>query len=146
MVLTLEENLQGIFSVIFSTITLIIALIIALKYLKFKKIELILVGIAFIGLAAPWIAVAVKFILIVTINSTLSEELFFIINLGIVPFTAFCWIMAMTNLMNVRKKIRFYLYFIWIVFALIFEIIFLFTIFTDTTLIGKFTGTLQVEF
>ena len=104
MALTLEENLQGIFSLIFAIITLIVAIKIALKYVDHKRRELILVGIAFIGLAAPWIAVALKFLLIILVNTTLSDEIFFIINLGIVPFTAVCWITAMTDLMPTEKR------------------------------------------
>ncbi|MFX0071440.1 MAG: hypothetical protein ACFFAO_10160 [Candidatus Hermodarchaeota archaeon] len=146
MVLTFEENLQGVFSLIFAVITLIVAIKIALKYIQYKRIDLLLVGFAFIGLAAPWIAVAVKFVMIAFINSTLSDEMFFIINLGIVPFTALCWIIAMANLMNVKEKLKLIISISWLIGGIIFEAIFLYMVFTDTTLIGTFTGTLQIEF
>ena len=146
MTLTIEENLQGIFSLIFTIITLIIAIKIALKYIEYKKIEFILVGLAFIGLAMPWVAVAFKFLLIIIANIILSNEIFFIINLGIVSFTAICWVAAMMRLMVVKERIQKTILIICIIMAILFEIIFLHMVFTDTALIGTFTGTLQLEF
>lgn len=131
---------------IFAIITLIVALKIALKYAEYKRRELVLVGIGLIGLAAPWIAVALKFLLIILVNTTLSDEIFFIINLGIVPFTAVCWITAMTDLMPTKEIKQKIIITISLIGAISFEIVFLFMVFTNTALIGTFTGALQLEF
>ncbi len=142
----LEEYLQGIFSLIFSGITLILSLIIISKYLKYRKPELILVGITFIGLALPWLPIAISFLMVIIVNTPLSEQIFFIINLGFVSFTAVCWVLSIAKFMNVKIQNQKLIAIFGLTVALIFEIFFLILVFTDTSYIGTFTGTFRIEF
>lgn len=142
--LDLLEAFQGSFSLIFAIISIFVGLRILFKYFKYKRRELILVGISWIGIASPWIPDSINFIMILGFSSILTEEAYLIIGNVFMPFFIICWLIVITDfLYKVRQKLILILCLIWTV---IFEIIFFTLLFIDSTLVGKFLGPFHVEF
>jgi hypothetical protein len=143
--LNIEEYLTGSFSIVIAVIFLIVGGIICLKYFKIKNKIFILVGLSWIGLAFPWVSVSVLFLTIILLNAQLNEGIFFFIIIGIVPFTQICWLMAISNFMSVRKKIKNILLIVALILAITIESFFIYILFTNVSFIGRIEG-LEVKF
>jgi len=142
--LDLLEVFQGSFSLIFAIISIFVGLRILFKYFEYKRRELILVGISWIGIASPWIPDSINFIMILGFSSILTEEAYLIIGNVFMPFFIICWLIVITDfLYKTKQKLILILCLIWTV---IFEMIFFTLLFTDSTLVGTFLGPFHVEF
>lgn len=142
--LDLLEVFQGSFSLIFAIISIFVGLRILFKYFEYKRRELILVGISWIGIASPWIPDSINFIMILGFSSILTEEAYLIIGNVFMPLIIICWLIVITDfLYKARQKLILILCLIWTV---IFEIIFFTLLFIDSTLVGTFLGPFHVEF
>ncbi len=141
-----EENLTGIFSIIITAIFLIVGFLITLKYREVKNKIFILVGLSWIGLSFPWMAVSIHFLLLILLNSALAEGIFFFIIIGLVPFTQICWIMAISDFTNVKKKNQKIIFIISLSLAIIIDIIFIYMLMTDVSSVGWIEGALLVKF
>jgi hypothetical protein len=126
MPLELIDIALGIFSAIFVVINVIVGLKIASRYFKYKKWELLFVGIAWIGLASPWLPDALKPLYIVidpnAVNSTIIL-LNYIFNVLVIPIPVILWIIAFTKMLNLERKIRFLIIGSIIIINLVFQII-----------------------
>jgi len=126
MALELIDIILGIFSAIFVIINIIVGLKIASRYFRYKKWELLFVGIAWIGLASPWAPDALKPIYIIIdpamINNTIVL-LNYIFNVLVIPIPVILWIIAFTKMLNLERKMRFLIIASIIIINLIFQII-----------------------
>lgn len=144
MELSLLQFLQGIFSLIFVLVVVILGIKIIYKYFKYKRWHLICVGLTWILGVSGWYGDSIQFILIVFFNTELSDFLYLLITLPLMPISVFLWLIVVTNLLDINKrKLILGLYFILMV---IFEIIYFMLLFTDTTYIGIFINPFTVEF
>ena len=109
----------------------------------FKTRNYILVGLAFMGIAFPWLPDAISYLMIIFINLKLSPEISFIIGYAILPFFLLCWLLAFMNLYYEEKQNLILI--IFILPIIIFEIIFFYLLFTDSSLIGTFVGPFQIR-
>ncbi len=142
--LDLLEVFQGSFSLIFAIISIFVGLRILSKYFEYKRRELILVGISWIGIASPWIPDSINFIMILGFSSILTEEAYLIIGNVFMPLIIICWLIVITDfLYKARQKLILILCLIWTV---IFETIFFTLLFIDSSLVGTFLGPFHVEF
>jgi len=129
------EIFVGILYLIHSIFNIFLGLMMIKKYFRSKVKELIFMGIAIIIVASTMVlSGAISFILILIVGEGLSNELWFFISVGFVPLGVFCWMIVFTNYVY-KKKQKFVLSIIAI-WALIYEIIFLFFLFTNTSKIG----------
>ncbi len=142
--LDMLEVFQGSFSLIFAIISIFVGLRILSKYFEYKRRELILVGISWIGIASPWIPDSINFIMILGFSSILTEEAYLIIGNVFMPLIIICWLIVITDfLYKARQKLILILCLIWTV---IFETIFFTLLFIDSSLVGTFLGPFHVEF
>ncbi len=146
MELTTQEYLIGSSSVIIVAIFLIVGLTICFKYFEKRDRIFILVGISWIALAIPWSAVAIHFLMLILLDMPLQEEIFFFIIGGIIPFTQICWIMAFSEFTSMVKRNKIKLLVISLSLSITFEIIFLYILFNDVSLIGRFEGAIHIKF
>ena len=73
------ETLQGLLTVIFVGISLILGITIMLKYFKFKRFELILVGLTWIFIISPYWPDAISFLMIITTGQAIDTNLYILI-------------------------------------------------------------------
>lgn len=117
------ETLQGLLTVVFVSISLILGFTIMLKYFKFKRLELILVGLTWICIISPYWPDAISFLMIITTGEAIDTNLYILIgNLFVAP-AHITWMYVVSNfLYKSKKKI---LMAIMTTEAVLFEIVFL---------------------
>ncbi len=132
------------FSLVFVAISWILAAIIILKYFKYRAKQLLLVGIAWIGIAMPWTSDSISVILLSTIRMTLNQYAKVIIELTFLPVALVLWLYAFTDLVypTAQKVVLI----ISILFCAFFEIWFFSALIIDFRLIGEYTPPLAIEF
>lgn len=108
MTLTLSVFIQSFSMLLFVLINLVCGLKIASKYFQTKTLEMLLIGVAWIGLAFLWIADAYKFIYDFYYDSpTLGIVLVnLILVMGIIPLPVVLWVAGFTILLDIRKRNR----------------------------------------
>jgi hypothetical protein len=103
-------------------------------------IEYIFVGIAWFGIGFPLIPDALKFIFTLynpSINISFLIGFYAIFNIILIPLVVFLWLIALTNLLNLKPLTRKIVLIIYGIFSIILETFIVFFIFTDISLIGK---------
>lgn len=148
MAIEFLELLQGIFCLIFIILTVIIGTTIAIKYFKYRQKNLILVGIAWIGMAVPWIPEIIELFIKSTdasVNNTVIIFLIIILNLAAVPFFVVLWLIAFTDLLKLKKTMRYIVMIIFVFFSIITEILIFYFYYTNLELVGTFSGPHLVE-
>ena len=129
------DYLQGTLSLMFCITAMLIGIIILLKYREFKSIVYVYIGIAWWGLAFPWIPDAVSFLMILLIDTQLNLYVYFVIGNAFLPIFLFLWISAVCEFIYKNKKKL--ILTIYTILSIAFEIIFFFLLFTDITQIGQ---------
>ena len=121
------DYLQGILSLMFCVTAMLIGIIILLKYREFKSIVYVYIGLAWWGLAFPWIPDAVSFLMILFIDTPLNLYVYFIIGNAFLPIFLFLWISAVCDFIYKNKKKL--ILTIYTVLSIAFEIVFFFLLF-----------------
>ena len=143
MELEFVEMLQVIFSSIFIIISIIVGFLLISKYFKYKERNLLLAGVTWIGITTPWLSGVISFPLMILFGTSLSIEVRFIIGLAFVPIVLVIWLVVFTDLVyRARKKL---IVIIYTIICICFEIVFFSFLFTDTSLIGTYTGPFKVD-
>lgn len=108
MTLTPSIFVQSFSMLLFMLINLICGLKIASKYFETGALEMLLIGLAWIGLGFLWIADAYKFIYDLFYDTpTLGIVLLnLILVMGIIPLPVILWLAGFTRLLNIRKRNR----------------------------------------
>jgi hypothetical protein len=125
----LVELSQGISSLVFVVVVIILMIHFAKTYLKYKEKNILYVSISLFFLSVIWMSDAVNLILILTLSTHLSIEIYYFFVLGFLPISIGGWFLVITNLMAKRQK-KMILVIIAIVYA-IFETIFLILLFLN---------------
>ena len=144
MELTQIELLQGIFTLIFVGIFIIVGIRIASKYLKFKRRVFILIGISWPGIISPFIPDVITFLMIIFLDTPLSEEAYLIIGLTFIPFFAFCFFLGFMDILDTRRE-KLYLIFV-LILGILYEIIFWYLFLSPDESVGTFKGPFTVEY
>ncbi len=141
--LTGFEIFYGSFTFASVIISTILGLFIALKYKKYKQVQLLLVGITWILLASPYWSDAIQFITVMLFSTEISPPLyFFLANAFIAPLHV-TWIYVFTNYLYKRHQKDLTL--IFGIEAIIFEFAFLIIFFVNPLLVGDQISTFVVE-
>jgi hypothetical protein len=137
------EIVQGSLSLVYIFITLLLSVLFIIKYIQIRQTELLLVGIALIGLAGPWFTEAFSFLTIILTGGALSDGFYlniviiiYIIMTAFTPFAIMCWLFAITKLLDIKNRKKVLLTFINV--FILFEVIFFVLLFTDIAYIGTF--------
>lgn len=144
MAINLEIVLEGLFSTIFVVISVIIGSIIISKYFEHKWINLLLAGIAWIGISEPWWPSTVSFLIALINQKGISIHLYFLIGNIFLPLFILCWLTVINDLLEVKRKNIINIS--YIVFALIFECIIYYYFFTDISKLGTLVSPVDVEY
>ncbi len=144
MELTIFEFVSGLSSLIFSIISVILGLTIMSKYRKYKQKTLLYIGFTLIGLVEPWWASAGGFISVLVNGKGLPPQIHFLLGNILIPLTIFLWLAAMTELQYKSKQKP--ILFVFGIEGIVFEIFFLYFLFTDVSIIGEVHGAVDVEY
>jgi len=129
------DFIQGILALLFCINAFVIGIIILLKYREFKSTVYIYIGLAWMGLAFPWLPDALSFLMIVISDTQLPLNVYFIIGNAFLPLFLFFWITAVCEFIYKNKKKQILI--VYTILSVVFEIIFFYLLFTDIGQIGK---------
>ena len=115
------ELIQGTFSTIFVIATIYIGHIFISRYFKHRNRNLYLFGFFWIGIAFVFILFPVQ-LFAIWFGVTVAFEPFFISIFGFLPVTSLSWLLATTDLLNLKNRIN--ILRIYVVIAILFEILF----------------------
>lgn len=104
MELGLIDFLQGIFSLLFVLISCFLGFKIISRYFKYKKREIALIGLAWIAITSGYIPDAISFLMIIFLNSPLSESFYFIIGFAFIPLYFMCSLIGFMDVLHINKK------------------------------------------
>jgi hypothetical protein len=141
--LTELEIFQGALTFASVIISTILGLFIAFKFIKYKKVELLLVGITWILLASPYWSDAAQFIIILIFGKELNSPLYFFLANAFIAPIHIIWGLAFTDFLFKRQQKKFMTFFVSE--ATLFEIIFVAIFFLDPYLIGDQKSAFVVE-
>ena len=144
MALSDTEILNGIFSLIFCIMATLTGLLIASKYRKYKRNTLLYVGLSLLGLAFPWFPSSISFLVALVNDVGLPPRIYFLIGNAFLPISLFLWMLALTEL--IFKKKQKIILIIYAVTGIIFEIYFLYSLFTNYSVIGELKGPVDVQY
>ncbi len=97
------DILHGIFTTIFVVISLLVGIRILLKYFEHKRMELVGVGIAWMGIATPWMGNSLAFLLYVLVDYELELFPYLFMENVFIPLAIVCWIYAFSTLVYPRS-------------------------------------------
>jgi hypothetical protein len=141
--LTAFQFLYGALTFIAVIISVLLGILIAFKYLKYKKIDFILVGLTWIFLVSPYWSDAIQFILTTLVGVELNPNLYYFIANAFIAPIHIVWIYAISDFLFPRKKKV--LVGLFSVEAVTFETVFLILFFINPTLIGEQKSYFVVE-
>ena len=139
-----NEFYNGLTCLIFISISIIVGIKLALKYFENKNRVFLLVGLTWIILVEPWWPPTISFLLMLVFNLTLPNEIYFIIGVSLIPIGLLLWLTAFTDL--VYKDKQKIILIIFAIVGVIFEISFLYFLFTNPSLIVVRFGPVEGEY
>ncbi len=142
--LTTLDFIIAIFNIIFIVVSVITGLKIALKYIKYKEITLLLIGLTWILIPTPWLPAAVSFLTIFFTGNTAPPEILFIIGTFFLPIVLLLWITAFSEFIyKSKQKIFVGIFFLG---AILFYVIFFTLLSIDSSLIGVVSGPTDINY
>ena len=144
VILTPLESIQGIFTLLNVAISIILGASITLKYFKYKKRELLLVGITWMFLASPYWPDAINYLMIITTGNELSDALYLLLATVFLAPLHVIWIIAFTDFLYKSKQKVIVL--IFLIESVIYEIVLISVFLIDYNLIGTKTGPFIASF
>ena len=147
MVLTPDQILNGVFSLIFVVISIFIGFTIISKYPKSKNRTVILVGFVWLGIVSSWYASSSSFLVALIADGDgfmSTPPLYFIIGAVPLPITAFLWMIAFTDLLY-RDKKKIILLIIGVT-GIIFEIVLFTLLLIDYDLVGIVSSPVDADY
>ncbi|HEY0088617.1 MAG TPA: hypothetical protein VGB37_07225 [Candidatus Lokiarchaeia archaeon] len=138
------QFLTGLFSLILVSISIYVGLYIASRYRKFNNKILLYVGLSWIGIVNGWWPSALNFVLIITTGNALSEIPYFFLGNALMHIFLIIWMIAITELLwKEKQKVILLIVVIW---GVVFEIYFLYYLFTDYAVIGELESPVDVKY
>ena len=134
--MTLETNdiINGILALIFVGISVIVGLIFFIKYRKYKDKTLIYVGLTWIVMSEPWWGHTISFLFALFTGNGLSIQAIYFISTTFVPIGITAWLAAFTEFFYKDKEKMIIV--IVIISQIIFEVVFLYLLFTNPSTIA----------
>ncbi|MFX0071982.1 MAG: hypothetical protein ACFFAO_12910 [Candidatus Hermodarchaeota archaeon] len=138
------EIFNGFSQIIFVIIVWIVGIKIASKYTKLEQKTLLFVGMVWIGLSEPWFATVIAFLLAFLMGISTTVEVFLLIGFAFTPVTMILWVYVITEFIY-KEKQKIVLIIIGIYGAL-FEILFLYLLFTQPSLLAEMISPWRVVY
>ncbi|MFX1309478.1 MAG: hypothetical protein ACFE8C_07245 [Promethearchaeota archaeon] len=141
--LTQFDIINGLLTIIFVSIAITLGFILISKYFKHKQRALFFMGATMIMLTSVWFTHSLAFILVLTTGVGLSPFMFFLFSFTLTPLALILWLMVFTDL--VCKKKQKLIISIYVIYGVIFEVILIIFLFTNTLLVGELEGPLEAH-
>ena len=135
---------NGISSLIFVVICLIVGSLILRNYFKFGNRDFLYVGVAWIGLGSPWWPSSMSFLVALFNEVGIADQLYLFIGTFFLLFFILLWLLAIEDL--IRFGTKHIIPLIFTIGSIIFEIMFLFLLFTNYTKLGEMVSPVDVNF
>jgi len=144
MSLPLVDILNGCFSLIFVCVSVVIGLKIASKFFEIKQRMFILVGLGWAGICSPWWPSSISFACYLLTGKGLEPYIYFFIGNAFLHIFITLYLIGLTDMIfhNYQKLIVS----IFVAVGVVFEIYFLYYLFTDTSQIGELKGLFDVTY
>ncbi len=138
IILELEYILIGIFTLFGVVSASFLGGKIALKYLKVKKRDFLLLGFTVILICEPWWPATIGFLWIMITGQNLPLEVYLVLGIVLLPLLALIWLTAFTDLIfkEYQKKILN----IFAIYGIAFELALFSLLYVNTSLIGDLSG------
>ncbi|MEJ2250500.1 MAG: hypothetical protein P8Y97_12715, partial [Candidatus Lokiarchaeota archaeon] len=109
---------------------------ILLKYFEYRNLQLLLVGLVWIGLSTPWFPDSINFIWLIFFSNTIPLIVNLLVGNLFIPIVGILWVKAFTDLIYNKSQKLLILIFVFI--GVIYEILFFIFLFLNPSLIGSF--------
>jgi len=136
--------INGIFSLIFVVVCIIVGLLIFSQYFKLRDRNLLLVGIAWMGLSEPWLPSSISFLVALVNGKGLTLEVYIFLGNFFLPLTLMAWLIAMTDLLVIEKKKTILI--ACGIFVIFFEIFMIYYILTDPSFLGELVSPVDIDY
>ncbi|MFX1503847.1 MAG: hypothetical protein ACFFDH_22995 [Promethearchaeota archaeon] len=135
---------NGITSIVVSIISFVIGIKLAIKYYKHKDRTLLLAGLTWLIMYEGWWGPSISFLMLSIANQPLPIEVFFIISMSLIPLGITFWMIVFTDLkwQKYQKAITI----IFIIQIPIYEILSLYYLFVDSSLIIESVGVIDAQY
>ena len=144
MTVEYSEIFSGISCLIFVLLSIFVGIRICFNYFKSKDFNFILVGISWIFMTEPWMAISTSFLLYIFTGNGLTLELYLIFGYFFLPFGMVCWIIAISNFLW-KDKQRTIIIIISMLEALVIAF-FLYFLIADISMIGELSGPVDLRY
>ncbi len=138
-----QEFTNGFLALLFIIVSWIIGIKLLLKYRAFKQKSFIYAGIAWIALSSPWTSNGTEFISVLLRGTPLTETQYLFLSYFWIPIALIFWLIIYLNLKYPSKQKI--ITFIIILQGIIYEIIFIYYVITDVSVIGSKVGLFNDE-
>lgn len=113
-------------------------------YFKKKLLVLLLVGITWIGIVTPWFPTTVSFLVALFNEVGISRELYILIGNISGPFIVIIWMYGFTEFFYKNKRTILMIF--ALIYAIIFETIFLYLFITEPASIANYKPPLDIDY
>lgn len=135
--------INGLFSLLFVLFSFIIGLKIALKYREHKQRTLILVGVTWIVMSKPWWGSSTSFLVYLFNGVGISIFWYILITFSFISVIIIVWLVALNDLIKIKNFKAVLSAFI--IYAIIFETLILYFLFTDISFLGVLTDPVNID-
>ena len=136
--ISMEDHLQGSFSLIFVIVAILIGIRLILRYFQYKEKAFLYAGLTWIGMVSPWFNTAFNYLYVLISGNSMGDQFYVFLAYVWLPFAILAWILVLSTLIFKEKK-KLLLGLGW-VNIIVYEILFLIFIFTDYTIIAERTA------
>lgn len=140
--LELKDYFHGISAIIMILISVVIGIRILYTYYKYRDKTHITVGLTYFFLLSPYWGGAISFIGVLVANYALDVEVYLFLSSAFLPIALLSWIYSVANL--IYKKYKLTLILVYLALSFIFEILLIFFLLTDYTLVGEQTTEINI--
>ena len=144
MQLTAELVINGLFSILLIVVFVVVGFKILLKYKEYKKKIFFLTGIAWIGISEPWWPSATGFLMVLITGGGLSLEAYLILNNMFLPIFLFSWLMAVTEMVQTKRRVLILI--VYLLIALILETLMIYYLITDISKLAVMVSPVDIDF
>ena len=144
MEISFIDSLNGILSILAVTTFAIIGLNIIARYFQYRQKEFLYMGISWIGIMCPWYPSAISFLMVRAGGIGLPLVLYIFIGTILIPILLLIWLLALTNLIFVKRKKSILLS--EIIIGIFFELVLLFLLFTRPSLLGELKTPVDIQY
>jgi hypothetical protein len=142
--MTFISILNGTLSIFHIIICIIICILLISIYKESRSLQYFFVGLTILIFSSPWWSSAISTLFYLFTGGGLSEVPYFFIGNFFTPFGLIAWVIAFTELMY--EKYQLPIVIIYVIISVIFEILLIYFLIRDPTIIGTLKGVVDVNY